>query len=133
MPPERRPVPSNWVPEATDHPGERGRQLVVFGSVETTVLVAAALGGGTALALALAVLMLRVRNRRRIIPDELRPVIIEEALKRARSKQRAAQGDLSIRHARASGGRPQRSRCLDRPSVGPVALAPTANADGCLR
>ena len=68
--------------------------------METTVLVAAALGGG--IAIALAVLMLRVRNRRRIIPDELRPVIIEEALKRARSKQRAAQGDPSIRHDRAS-------------------------------
>lgn len=42
------------------------------------------------------------RRRRRAIPDELRPVIIEEALRRARTKQQAAFQDAQLHHHRAS-------------------------------
>lgn len=65
------------------------------------MLVATALGASVAVALAL-LLLVRWRNRRRVIPDELRPVILEEALRRARSKQQAAALDRAVRHDRAS-------------------------------
>lgn len=62
------------------------------------MIVAAAL----AAVLAVALVIVRLRHRRRVIPDELRPVILEEALRRARSKQQAAQPDLAVPHDRAS-------------------------------
>ena len=63
------------------------------------MLVAAALVGLVAAASAIFAVHAR---RRSVIPDELRPVIIEEALRRARSKQQAVTQDLTARHDRAS-------------------------------